>query len=1187
MQTATSVRVGPFEIQERLGSGGMAEVWLARHELVGASVAVKVMTGSRARDPKFRDEFRLEVQAAARLNHPGIVRVLDYGLIDGSRSPEFVNGSPYLVMEVADRGALDTREPRSFRPLKAIVLQVLDALAYSHARGVIHRDIKPANVLLATARGGRLRTKLTDFGIAHATSPNDVAPAKPEEAVGTALYMPPEQFKGEWRDYGPWTDLYALGCTVWRLVTGKPPFMGANTLQLALLHVGAPLPDFEPRFEVPAALEGWLRRLLVKDPRKRFACAADAALAFGAFSDFDSRMGVEDSSDMLDSLVTEFTPTTAWRTQEYPDTLVLPTSHQSGLSSGALASRETTVLVDAPRLDETHGRAEVPRLAIPADWRRVEVSYEDGVAGMGLGLFGLREIPFVDRDGLRDLIWGALRGVDQDGHPRVVLLRGGSGTGKTRVAQWVSQRADELGSAMVLRGTATPGVGESPALANLLERYFVTWGLSDLHAVEAHVERRLRDLWPLDVEPGFIQFEARAMAAILRPGQAPRAPAAERLAILERFVAQLGRTRPVIVWLDDAQWDDEALALVETLAVSESAAVLVLATLQEEALRERPETLASLDRLASLENVELLPLKPLLPEDHAELVQRLLGLEPEVSRMVSDATAGNPLFAIQLVGDWVDRGVLRPTPTGFELHPDASPPDDLHSLWTRRLRRVTEAMGGDDQQIALEIAAVLGDQVSQDEWRAACANAHVRLDEQLVPTLVDLGMIVGLAGGWAFVHTLLATSLRRMARDHGRWKALNRFAGAALQTTLDFHAPRAAERCARHFLEGEDYNGALEPLAAAIRLALAAKELNEAQRLVSERRHALATTQIAENDVRRVEQLLFEVSMMREGLAEGDADGLLDQVLRLGALHGWPVQAAAAYREKGELAAGRGHLEEALGLYQECERILAPLAEPAETAALLESRTWALKSLGRTDAARRDLERALDLHRAGGDKIRELNVINRLAFTFLADGDYAASRETAELGVELGREVGHRGAEAGCWTTLGEIERFEGNYDRARECYRRAEELDALCNNKHVYLVQSNAALLEIGAGNFAEALRRLDEIQPVMESIGFGWMRPFLELGRACCHAGLGEWHRFDAVFDAASQEIVAAGVVELDVGWLATIASELAETDGELARAQAAEALALDQWERMRDDRRARESRARMTRLRAQASR
>ncbi len=271
------VRLGTFTLSEPIGLGGMGQVWAARHRASGVPVAVKVVQPHLAQSHRAQEAFRAEVRAMARLDHPGIAWVFDLGTVDEAASTAsdgtLVVGSPWVAMEYAERGTLLESDSEDWDSVRKVIEVLLDALAHAHARGLVHRDLKPSNVLLCGHEDVRPGPKLADFGLAQ-TLDDDTA-ERPSSG-GTVPYMSPEQLVRADHQLGPWTDLYGLGCVVWELLTGAPPF-GWDSWSVARAHLADPLPALRARFEIPDELEGWLRWLLRKDPLARPRTAALAA----------------------------------------------------------------------------------------------------------------------------------------------------------------------------------------------------------------------------------------------------------------------------------------------------------------------------------------------------------------------------------------------------------------------------------------------------------------------------------------------------------------------------------------------------------------------------------------------------------------------------------------------------------------------------------------------------------------------------------------------------------------------------------------------------------------------------------------------------------------------------------------------------------------------------------------------
>ena len=253
-----------YELQQRIGRGGMADVYLARDILLDRLVAIKVLFPEFATDPAFVERFRREAQSAANLNHPNIVGVYDWG-----RS----NNTYFMAMEyVPGRTLADAlRDIGQISAMKAaeVGIEVAAALAFAHRNNVVHRDIKPGNILIGSS--GQL--KVADFGIARALgSAADNSLTQVGSVMGTAAYFSPEQAQGGQPD--PRSDLYSLGIVLYEMVGGKPPFTGENPVAIAYKQVHdqpQPLNQLSP--DVPRAFEAIVARLLAKDPDLRYPSA--------------------------------------------------------------------------------------------------------------------------------------------------------------------------------------------------------------------------------------------------------------------------------------------------------------------------------------------------------------------------------------------------------------------------------------------------------------------------------------------------------------------------------------------------------------------------------------------------------------------------------------------------------------------------------------------------------------------------------------------------------------------------------------------------------------------------------------------------------------------------------------------------------------------------------------------------
>ncbi|CAB4362915.1 MAG: Stk1 family PASTA domain-containing Ser/Thr kinase [Actinobacteria bacterium] len=253
-----------YEIQQRIGRGGMADVFLARDLLLDRPVAIKVLFPEFAIDPNFVERFRREAQSAANLNHPNIVGVYDWGQYANTyfMAMEYVQGRT-LADILRANGHVNSHQAAE------IASEVAAALGFAHRNGVVHRDIKPANILIGT--GGQV--KVADFGIARAmNAPTESNLTQAGSVMGTATYFSPEQAQGAQPD--PRSDLYSLGIVLYEMIAGRPPFSGENPVSIAYKQVHElPQPLNQLVADVPKSFEAIVAKLLSKRPEVRYPTA--------------------------------------------------------------------------------------------------------------------------------------------------------------------------------------------------------------------------------------------------------------------------------------------------------------------------------------------------------------------------------------------------------------------------------------------------------------------------------------------------------------------------------------------------------------------------------------------------------------------------------------------------------------------------------------------------------------------------------------------------------------------------------------------------------------------------------------------------------------------------------------------------------------------------------------------------
>jgi tRNA A-37 threonylcarbamoyl transferase component Bud32 len=267
--------VGNYRITATLGEGGMGKVYAAQHKLLGRPAAIKVLLPQYSSHPELMQRFFAEAKAAAAAKNPGIIEIYDFGYQG--------DGSAFIAMELLEGEDLETRLRRLGRiPLAQALLftgQIASALAAAHASGVVHRDLKPANVFVVTdpqVIGGE-RVKILDFGIAKVSSVEAVDEQKTRAGaiMGTPTYMAPEQCRGAVH-VDARTDLYAVGCILFEMLCGRPPFVGASSMDIMSAHLRdqPPVPSSIEQ-SIGTEIDALILSLLAKDPDARFQRAVD------------------------------------------------------------------------------------------------------------------------------------------------------------------------------------------------------------------------------------------------------------------------------------------------------------------------------------------------------------------------------------------------------------------------------------------------------------------------------------------------------------------------------------------------------------------------------------------------------------------------------------------------------------------------------------------------------------------------------------------------------------------------------------------------------------------------------------------------------------------------------------------------------------------------------------------------
>ena len=337
---------GRYEVLKRVGSGGMADVYMAKDHKLNRNVAVKVLKSEYVEDEKFLKKFETEAQAVARLSHPNIVNIYDVGMEDG------IN---YIVMELAEGITLKEyiRKKGYLSPKETVEIstQIASAISHAHKNHIIHRDIKPQNILVSDT--GII--KVTDFGIAKATSSNTVTSTA--TAMGSVHYISPEQAKGRFCDEK--SDIYSLGITMYEMVTGHVPFDHENGVTIALMHLQNEItPPSQIRDGIPDSLEKIILKCTMKKPEERYQTADDLIA--------DLRLVFEDTSGGYVGVVPAIddSPTIMIDQNEQTQRINTPKKDQKIQQEEPLKDEEQNAYLDEDDEEESGMNSKIEKLVI-------------------------------------------------------------------------------------------------------------------------------------------------------------------------------------------------------------------------------------------------------------------------------------------------------------------------------------------------------------------------------------------------------------------------------------------------------------------------------------------------------------------------------------------------------------------------------------------------------------------------------------------------------------------------------------------------------------------------------------------------------------------------------------------------------------------------------------------------------
>ena len=1224
--------LGSFDLIRPIGKGSMGVVWEGIHRAESVPVAVKVITANVAEDDGFRVAFANEVRSVARLHHPSIIKLLDYGATDSAlfdaTGGEIAAGSQYYVMELATGGTLPRpKTPLPWVYLRFLLLELIDALAHAHARDVIHRDIKPSNILLMQD-DTCTRLKLTDFGIAKAMGVKEQFSGI---VAGTPRYMAPEQILNQTRDQGPWTDLYSLGCLAYQFATGKRIFAHATGTDVlrSQLHER---PESVSAPHLPAGFQCWLDRMLAKKTRERFQYAAEAAWELACLQDPE----VSDPKEIVSAANVSAADIVAQELQSCEHSAISEVSGSSNVFDSICAGRNLSHrdeqvdlseallndVGDTLRMDsadivrvitqQAHSAqarvsadgglatlAEVFRKSSPSSsgecyqtsglvpapdtWRReLGEKSSDSLLGAGLGLWGLRAIPMVNRYAERDIIYEQMLAVRREHRPRCIFIDGARGTGKSRLVEWMCQRAHELSIAHTIKALHYADYHSAPGTARAMMYDLVCQNLPR-HEALTRVKRFLAE-HPL--EPEF--DDALPIVELMHLQDDPEYPLAgirfntveEQYAVLHRNLIRRCQDRPVILWFDDVHYATSSLEFIEFVMTHSEAAnlpLLILCTCRSEDLEEGSPQAKAFERLVTLPKAMQMTIEPLESEAHLQLVRELIGLDEQLCQQVAQRTSGMPLYAIQLVGDWVERGVLVPGSAGFTVKEGASEelPDSLHELWLSRLRLIFKDFKR--QQLSweqLEIAACLGNQFDADEWRIACETSELGSNVKTLERMLEHQLFEMRYPVIRFKHDLLRESLTRYAQENSRFKQHHLTCADMLQAYFSDALVFYHERRADHLWAAQAYESAIEPFLQAGILRRLRSEYGLAHSLFHKRELALDACRADENSPIRALGWIAEANTYLQQSQLDLAESLIERACSLSSQTQSPVVQALAYKEKGLLLQYRNDISGAIDALMVSLSFFNQISERRRVA-YLNDRAETLWLIGRVcgmrhelDLARTYLQQAIEIQTQTRDQFGLARSYKELSNTFQHGGLYEEARVNIEFALNIFQQMGYRLYIAHCFNNIGEIYRLGyGQPDQAEVYYRNAMVTYRELNAIEGCTATINLVLLLLAKQRYTEAkayvLNQIEITERSGQTLDLNWL--YAEL-LPCCAAGF-DWPAFDDTVVRLEKSLRDSMVVDADILYCTELAANLCDRYASKEQGRLCREIALQQAIRLND--------------------
>lgn len=658
------VIAGRYRVEGVLGEGGMGIVYRCTDLSNQQTVALKrVIVPETDHAEEYIMWFYKEARALAALDHPGIVRARDFGRLR--------DGSPFLTMDLAPGVSLHDLAHAGLRwpTVWHVVDQILGALSHAHARGIIHGDLKPSNVLVEEVPGQPPLVHMLDFGLAWLKSDThderldgEKSPEyKPHAGAGTPGYMAPEQIQHEQHHVCGATDLYSLGCILYRLIGRGPPF-GGNAKELLRQHAFNEVPRLVPAIDAPDSCVPVVMRMLAKNPWDRWEFAAETRRMWAELR--PSRVNADD----------------------YVLPRIRPGSSRPLPKGSGFAGRN-------PNLEAS----------------------SDGTTG----LLSIRQSPLVGRQRirrtLREICDEVIDGVGES--HRLVILVGPAGSGKSRIAEWLCQSVHEEGTMIPIAARYRAVRGPLDGVVGAITRYY-NFERADRNTIESSLMRR----WKIKDSDKNGRTWVAGAAEWFRPRgpgeDSPLGPSGVRFTldtlstrrtVSRHVVRRVGESRKLLFWLDDLHNASESTfeGFRRMHVEDHDQPYVIVATVRAEEVHLGTPAAERLRQLREMMSGIAIDVTPLEPETTRKLLRKSLQLEDDAVEEATRRSRGNPLFALQQLHAWALQGSMQLRNGAYHVPPEvlAVRPNTTAELWKSRLLAVPE----ERRKAAYAVAAISSD----------------------------------------------------------------------------------------------------------------------------------------------------------------------------------------------------------------------------------------------------------------------------------------------------------------------------------------------------------------------------------------------------------------------------------------------------------------------------------------------